>query len=194
MADEETGEFCRKCGVKVAPGYPTCPKCKAVLTAARSGSGTAVTGQRVSLSLVLVVAVATAGVSYVANRDDPDPKGDAIPLVAAGEAGDQAADEGAADEGAADEGAGSTEQEDEDTQPNQELLDALQELEASLQKNGVRVWADVEPGKQDVLILRTADCEEIENQVSSFSEDISKRFKSLRCLGRLGAVDFESKL
>jgi hypothetical protein len=73
------GEPCPKCGVKVAPGYPKCPRCKAVLVQSNQAhkkvaGGTSVIGRTVPWTIVVIAAVLTAFIYYLAERD-PRPEG-----------------------------------------------------------------------------------------------------------------------
>lgn len=68
------GEPCPKCGVKVAPGYPKCPRCKAVLMQSsqshkKSAGGTSVIGRTVPWTIVVIAAVLTAIIYYLAERE-----------------------------------------------------------------------------------------------------------------------------
>ncbi len=66
-------EPCPTCGVMLAPGYPKCPRCKAVLIAApvvkKGAGGTSLSGRTVPWTIVLIAAVLTGIIYYLAERD-----------------------------------------------------------------------------------------------------------------------------
>lgn len=64
---------CPKCGVMVASGYPKCPRCKHSLVKKRRATtdagGTSLRGRAVPWSIVFIVAVLTAIIVYLAERE-----------------------------------------------------------------------------------------------------------------------------
>lgn len=67
-------EPCPKCGVMVAPGYPKCPRCKAVLIKGsapreQAKGGTSVIGRTIPWTIVVMAAIVTAVIYYLAERD-----------------------------------------------------------------------------------------------------------------------------
>ncbi|MCP4443879.1 MAG: hypothetical protein GY811_00855 [Myxococcales bacterium] len=82
-ADEsQAKKVCPKCGVVVAQGYPNCPRCKSSLKATTGrehggAGGTSVVGRTIPWAIVLIAAVLTAIIVYLAEW---------APVISGGEA------------------------------------------------------------------------------------------------------------
>lgn len=67
---------CPECGVMITPGYPKCPRCHATLSVAPpkpSAGGTSVVGRTVPWTIVVIAAIATGIIYYLAERDPDTP-------------------------------------------------------------------------------------------------------------------------
>jgi len=186
-ATESRGDSCPKCGVSVSPGYRNCPKCKAKLRSAAPVSkagGTSVSGRSISLSLVLFLAAATMAITYLANRELREERGEAI--VAQKNAASSETPAADSDAGP-DEDAVADESED-------PRLAVIRDLESVLDKRGVRVWTDFATKNQKVLLIRSDDCEEVEIQLSQFPDAAKRLAPRAKCIGRLGEPGFEAAM
>jgi hypothetical protein len=92
---------CPSCGLELKVGYVRCPRCKYAFDKnhVRRGGGTAMVSRTVPWTIVAVLAVATAAIVVIADRDPPTRLLSSYDVVEASDAEEVAGEEGAGEEG-----------------------------------------------------------------------------------------------